>query len=632
MFFTFGCQSTLKDSFTDGFEYENQCINKNKSERHCLNSFDSFSPKISQNDLKSYLSFLSSADMRGRMTGSPEEKVYTHFLARHFKSMGLTGLKTKENFFQSFEFISSVELGENNQLQTQIKNSKKNWILKKDWIPVSFSHSGIFSTEDIVFAGYGIKAPAESNQKEYNSYKNLDVKNKWVLIFRFIPEKLNEKRKQQLNLYAKLQHKATLAKNLGAKGVLIMSGPNSHARSQLEKLQFEGSATTLSLPVISISDQLGQTLLGISSKKLKIIQTQIDQNETFKPRHLKISLNTQINLKHKKETARNVLASLTVNPDAQTLIIGAHGDHLGTGLTGTSLSTEDDLKLTSIHFGADDNASGVSALMEIAHKLTHAYKTKIFTPQYNVLFAIWTGEELGLLGSQHFTQEFNGLKKIAYLNMDMIGRLDQSLIIQGVQSSPEWNSVLKTISTDLHTTIHNDPFIPSDALSFYLADVPTLNFFTGTHDQYHTTRDTIETIHFGGLEKTTQFIYQLIFKILNEKTSLTHQKVEGVSPAATTRSGQRQFRVYLGTIPHYSGNQNLQNKGVTLSGVKPGSPASKIGLTKGDRIIKLADKDIENIYDYVYCLKTLTPKQKVKITIVRDDQTLTFDLIPDSRL
>ncbi len=241
------------------------------------------------------------------------------------------------------------------------------------------------------------------------------------------------------------------------------------------------------------------------------------------------------------------------------------------------------------------------------------------------MFALWSGEEMGLLGSQYFCENlpFDAKNIAAYFNFDMVGRMkDNSLIIQGVGSAAEWKKLAekKNIAAGFNLALTADPYLPTDATSFYKIGVPVVNFFTGLHDDYHRPTDDADKLNYADMERTAQFAANLIQEVSKPETTLTYQKTD----MSNTQQQVRSFSVYLGTIPDYA----AEVEGVKLSGVRGGSPAEKAGLQGGDIIKKLADKDIKNIYDYTYILSELKPALAVPVVIEREGTQQTLSIIP----
>jgi len=247
-----------------------------------------------------------------------------------------------------------------------------------------------------------------------------------------------------------------------------------------------------------------------------------------------------------------------------------------------------------------------------------------------MIFAIWSAEELGVLGSNHFLKEWKGPKFHAYMNMDMVGRLRDALYIQGLGSAKEWRTQMESWSegmpltslTSAQLVTGNDPYLPTDAMAFYMKEVPILSFFTGSHAEYHSPRDRYETLNFPGLVAVTKTM-QFVADRLQKKTSnLTWVKVESGRPQG---GESRSFRLYLGTVPDYS-QEGV--KGVKISGTSKDSPAESAGLKPGDVIVGLGGIKIDSIYDYVYCLQALKADVKVPIQVRRGDKMVELSITP----
>jgi Tol biopolymer transport system component len=573
---------------------------------------------------KDWLAYLSSDEMAGRLTGSAEEKIYTARIADSFKKMGLVPAVGKD-FIVPFEFTSGVELGASNTLNLKMEKKETKFKVNEDFIPLSFSEVKAQDFAAVAFAGYGINAPAGDTAEKpaYDSYENLDVKGKWVLIFRDIPEEIPNTQRIHLNLYSKLQHKALVAKNRGAIGLLITGGGTRAGK--LIPLRYEGSSGGMAIPVISVTDKLAQMILEPTGKKLADLQKENDYGKVLSLSIDKVSVSAQVDLLLKKAKGLNVLAKLPASGAKTSVLVGAHGDHLGRGQMGNTLATN--TEAGQIHHGADDNASGVAGVMEISRQLANDKKASRLKLKQNVIFAVWSGEEIGLLGSSHFLEDYldsQSLGKIsANLNMDMIGRLRETLTIQGVGSASEWKSILEgqvRTHEGLPISMQDDPYVPSDSMTFYLKNIPALTFFTGAHTEYHTPRDVYSTINFDGLLKIANFVKDSTVQLASSNPTLTYKKVEAVKT-----KGTGSWRVYLGTIPDYTQDAI---KGVKISGTSAGSPAEKAGLKSGDVITELANIPINNLYDYMYCLQGLKPNQEALMKVSRQGKLVEMKIVP----
>jgi hypothetical protein len=268
-----------------------------------------------------------------------------------------------------------------------------------------------------------------------------------------------------------------------------------------------------------------------------------------------------------------------------------------------------------IHNGADDNASGTTGVLELAEKFA-SQKDKL---KRNVAFFTFSGEELGLLGSNYLVNHlpFPVVDAITMINMDMIGRLkDSSLIVYGTGTSSNFKDLLnKENEFGFKLTFNDEGFGPSDQSSFYGAKIPVLFFFTGTHEDYHKPSDDTEKINFIGEEKVLDYVYDIAMNIDNVPERPDYLLVE------KKQTGQMFARkVYVGTVPDFAGNVD----GYKLSGVSEGGPAQLAGLQGGDIIIEFGGKKISNIYDFTYALGDFVPGDVVDVVVKRGDEQMTF--------
>ncbi len=585
------------------------------------------SPSMNIEDSKTWVYYLASDEFQGRATGASTEKAYTDKFVQLFKSWGLKGGGHDGKFFETFEFTSGVHLGTQNSLEV-VGSYKRKYIVSEDFEPLSFSKSGEVPEAPVVFAGYGLKAPASDKDAAYDSYKGLDVHGKWVMILTDLPGDVSSQRRQYLNIYSRLQHKLTVAKNNGAIGVVVVNGPLSEIPEKFGKIKFEGSLSDGSLAVLRLSSKAAEDLFKYSGKDLSQIQKALDKEDTdiektggfvIPSAYLKARVDLQV----QKSKGVNVIAKLEVPGARSSLMIGAHGDHLGHGEFGNSLAKKDESG--KAHLGADDNASGVAGVMESAHYFAQQQKLNPHSLKKNIYFSIWSGEELGTLGSMHFTK---GLKPTdhfeVYLNMDMIGRYKDHLFVQGVGSALEWTGITEKIAVknSIPLVLQEDPYLPTDSMAFYLTKIPTINLFTGSHVDYHSPRDTAESINYDGLVKTLNVLKDFVDSFeVSSRSYLTYQKVG----SAQSKLEGRSFRVYLGTIPDYS-QEGI--KGVKISGTSKESPAELAGLKENDVIVEFDGTKIENLYDYVYGLQSVKPNKETIIKVQRDNKLEEMKITP----
>ena len=314
----------------------------------------------------------------------------------------------------------------------------------------------------------------------------------------------------------------------------------------------------------------------------------------------------------KSLTGRNVLGALDKGHD-QWIVIGAHYDHLGRG-DENSLAPGD----SSIHKGADDNASGVAALLELAQRF---YDEPV---NYNILFAAFSGEEKGLIGSKTFVESPSIPKeKISFmLNMDMVGRMnsERALAVYGTGTSPAWSAVLDSANVDsLKFMYHESGVGPSDHTSFYLADIPVLHFFTGQHEDYHKPTDVADKINYDGLHSVINTV-EAVVRELNGQPKLAFTKTKDQSKDDTPS-----FKVTLGIVPDYM----YEGTGMRIDGVSEDRPAHKAGIIKGDIIVRMGDIEVNDIYAYMGGLAKFAPGETTPVTVLRGGEEKTFDVLWD---
>ncbi|MGE3180745.1 MAG: M28 family peptidase, partial [Phycisphaerae bacterium] len=541
-------------------------------------------------ELKAHVAALASEEFEGRLTGTEGELLATHYVAREFERIGLAPDGDNGSWYQQFEFTAGVSLGEDNKLSATLPKSADteslSFAVDSNWRPLAFSEVGAVDTTEVVFVGYGIVAPKVDEFEARDAYDGLDVSGKWVLALRFLPPMLADDARQHLQRYSSLRYKAMVARDKGAAGIIIVTGPQEKVKEQLVPLAYDASIARTSIAAISIADDVANHMFQVSGHSLTEAANAADSAKS--PEELAsllrdVRLSANIDIDTKKCNGRNVLARLRAADaplGAPPLIIGAHVDHLGRGKGSNSLARDDEAD--GIHYGADDNASGIAALIEVAEYLKHRVAGGKLKLKRDVVFAAWSGEELGLIGSKYYVDEIAKTaqsagdlheKVAAYLNMDMVGRLEKSLILAGVGSSPSWAREIEQRNAviGLPVAIQEDGYMPTDSTSFYLKNVPILSAFTGAHSEYHTPRDKPETLNYEGMEKISRFV-----ALVAQSLASSEEIPEFVAPKTSQPRGERaNLRAYLGTIPDYA---PADKPGLMLSGVATGGPAHQAGV------------------------------------------------------
>ena len=329
------------------------------------------------------------------------------------------------------------------------------------------------------------------------------------------------------------------------------------------------------------------------------------QDFSFKPSkdaHSEIQF-TEVNA-DSTVTGRNVLGYINNNAN-QTIIIGAHYDHLGHGGAG-SLYRE---KKEAIHNGADDNASGVAIMIDLAGKLKKANTNN------NYLFIAFSGEEMGLLGSNYFVKNATiDTESVNYmLNMDMVGRLkaDSTLAVYGTGTSPIFKQVVASSNNHFKIVEHESGVGPSDHTSFYLADIPVLHFFTGQHEDYHKPGDDSEKLNYEGMNLISAFIFDIISD-LDDNGELAFRKTKNES------NDTPRFKVTLGVVPDYL----YSEEGMRIDGITDNKPAHKAGLLKGDIVLQLGEHEVKDMMGYMKALSKFEAGQTTIIKVKRGEEII----------
>ena len=415
-------------------------------------------------DIMRHVDFLCRRELAGRMTGSRGEQMATQYVATWFEQLGLKPAGDDATYLQAFDFPDGAKLGAANTLTQSIGEKSESFAVDSDWRPLVFSANESIKDLDVVFAGYGIVAPEKDTFAAYNSYEGIEVKDKWVVVFRFVPEDVTPEQRQHLQFYAGLRKKLFYARNAGAKGLIVVSGPNSNVRNQLVPMVNDFSPSGSSMLALSVTDAVAERWFEQAGKSLVEVQTKLDGGSVepgFGLTGVKLSANVEL----EKVTGhgQNVLGRLQAGdtPSEKVVVVGAHIDHLGTGKTGGSLARNDESE--KIHFGADDNASGVAAMLEIAQYLSAAKRSGKLSLKHDVIFAGWSGEELGLHGSHHFVESFPGSRTTTVAAEDRPASPHDFTILVGESGSLKLNGTETTmdeIMKDVAFIVETDPAFP----------------------------------------------------------------------------------------------------------------------------------------------------------------------------
>ncbi len=555
---------------------------------------------VSSSDPSDHIQFLSSELLAGRSPSTKGDSLSAYYIRDKFISYGLKTLY--DDGFQKFPVVTGVYTGKNNRL----KVNGLNLVASNDFQAMGFSGNNKVIS-DVVFSGYGFKIDDDSIK--WDDYKNIDVKGKWVLAFRMDPDLDNIQ--SPFAMYGQDRYKAMIASDMGAAGLLLVNTTEYEKDDILDQLRAMQGISPSSIPVIQVTRKTANHILTPSGFTVDSLEKII--TKTRKPKSFKINslIDGETDIKPNTVNTMNVAALVKgrANPH-EYLIVGAHYDHLGMGGPETSSRRRDTI---AIHPGADDNASGIAALLKMAKKVS---KTPL---SRSVIFVAFGAEESGLLGSRYFVEKppvtISSVK--AMINFDMVGRLDtmKSLSIGGTGTALELEGIIDANKNKFGFNIKKNPegTGPSDHSSFYTRKVPVLFFTTGVHDQYHTPEDKAGLINYEGIDMVVDYSLELITEIANSEKALTFNEVKTTQPNIS----RRRLKATLGIIPDFSSGQ----KGVGVDGVRPGGPAHKGGILKGDLIIGINGNSIENIYDYMFRLAKHSQGERIALDIIRDNKT-----------
>jgi len=479
----------------------------------------------------------------------------------------------------------------------------------------------------VVFAGYGLVVP-DSQEIGYDSYAGLDVKDKVVLVLRYFPEDADQKTRGMLARYSDLRYKAMAARQHGAKAMLVVTGPRSPNAGETIPMSFDTALSGSGIVAASVSAGVGAAMFAtVPDQTLEAAQQSLDSGNPhvagFAIPNLSVTILTTV--EREKQTGYNIAAYLPATMAVAGVMkpwiaLGAHYDHLGHGGNGLSLARKEEAG--RVHYGADDNASGTAAVLAVGEAIAKQPRHR------NVVLDFWSGEELGLIGSAAFaTKPPMPLDQLAaYLNFDMVGRMqDNKLTVQAIGTSPLWAKIIEqaNVTAGFDLQLQQDPYQPTDVATFNEASVPSLNFFTGTHTDYHRPSDTADKINYEDLDRVVDFAAAIVRRLEDLDQAPAFSKVQPTQ----TGAGRAGLRVFTGTIPDYS----TEAKGLLLSGVIGGGPAEQAGLQKGDVIVEIAGQSIANIYDYTYALEALKIGQPAKVVYVRQGERKETTLTPTAR-
>lgn len=559
--------------------------------------------EIEKSSIIEHLRVLASDSLEGRGAGTRGGHSASLYIQQEFGKLGLLPAGEAGGFFQEFPFTRDIAPGDSNILEVRYRGETLTAHAGTDFLPLSSSSTGT-AEGPLLFAGYGLV----NEEKGYDDWMGGMTHGAIALVLEGVPPVLEGFENAQGKPL--VRKKAMLGREAGAAGILLVRGKDAGA---LAGTKFDGIPDDVGIPYAEVTWAFAERICASGGVSLDSLAGHsgaavMGEPEPFEDTSVKLS--TEVD--KVQGTGRNVLAVLPGRDPVfrdEYLVIGAHLDHLG-----KELGPEGE---EIIYNGADDNASGVAGLLELARSLKAAGLRR------SVLFAAFDAEEIGALGSLYFTKEppVPLAKIVAMVNLDMIGRMkERTLIVSGYDTSPGWDGLLEKANEGIGLDLKKSPggFGGSDHSSFYKESIPVLFFFTGAHDDYNTPRDDWERINVRGEVLILDYVEKVIEAICDQDARPTFARSRE-APRAERRSA---MPVYVGTVPDFA----FSGTGFAIIGTKEGSPAEKAGLAKGDVIVRIDGKEVRNIYDYMSTLSGKKPGDRAVFTVLRGGSELSLEV------
>ncbi|MCK9271299.1 MAG: M20/M25/M40 family metallo-hydrolase [Bacteroidales bacterium] len=566
---------------------------------------------ITAAEIQEHINFLASDDLAGRYPGTPEDAAAAAYIRNQMSAAGVQLMG--ENGYQNFDLITDVALGRSNRLSI----GADVYLVEEDFMPLPFTSNAALSAA-LVFVGYGFEI--ENDSIRWDDYAAADVSGKWAVVLRGAPAIEGWDGVFQGMVGERM--KVLTARDKGAAGVIFVNGAEFDSDDQLLRLTYDKSSATAGIPVLQMKRSIIDNVMIPVADSVAVIERQIKEQKSPVVYKLPVSVSAMLEVQQKVATTHNVVGWLEgTNPALkdECVVIGAHYDHLGMGGPGSGSRAIDTV---AVHNGADDNASGVAGLLELAQY----FADRKNRPERSLLFIAFGAEEMGLIGSKYFVENpLIDLSKImAMINLDMIGRLKdhRTLSVGGTGTSSRSEAILDDLAkaSTLKMQYSKEGYGPSDHASFYGKDIPVFFITTGAHDDYHTPRDRAELINAEGEAEVVAFTADLAVALANNHERLVFMEA---GPKERQRHGYN-FKVTLGIMPDFAGSGN---DGLRVDAVRPDGPAHAGGLLKGDKIVAIEGKPVGNIYDYMGRLKSLEAGQIITVDVMRADEKMVF-LIP----
>jgi len=556
---------------------------------------------------------LAAPEMEGRASGTAGGERAARYVAREMQRLGLRPGGDGGDWQQAFTVPTGTRLGDANSLGV-IAPGPRALALGRDFEPLTVSAEGRQEAE-LVFAGYGITAP----DLGWDDYAGLDARGRIVMLLEHEPRRADPAgpfRQPDAYHYTERSHKIINAREHGALAVLlVVSG------SALPSLA--GHAQSQGLLVAAVRPAVADVLLAPAGVGLGAATRAIDTARA--PRSFAVPgsrIALEVSLVRERARAGNVVGILP-GRDArlgeEAVVVGAHYDHLGRGGQG-SLAPE---ATGRVHPGADDNASGVAAMLGLARAFSQAGGAS-----RTLVFVAFAGEEMGLLGSAHYVRRpAHPLERtVLMLNLDMVGRWrERTLYVSGVDSGTGLRALVQSQAGGLTLRMRGDPYGPSDHSSFYAAGRPVLFLFTGAHADYHRPTDTWDRIDGGALAEVTAFAARVVEAVASAGTPPAYARVAAPAASSGRASG---YGPFFGVVPEFGEGER---PGVRVGGVRAGSPADRAGVRQGDVIVAFGGLTVRTLEDFTFALRGRRPGDRVAVTVLREGAERRLEAVLEER-
>lgn len=582
--------------------------------------------RISEDRYLAHLRVLAADGLQGRGNGTPGLELAAEYVAEQYRLAGLKPGGVEGTWFQPFEIVTGLEVGPGNRLAVHRDGSTSALELGRSYYPVSVPSAerpgaGDADSLPLVFAGYGITAP----EAKYDDYAGVDVSGKAVFVFMHEPQENDRSSPfdgRALTRHARIIQKTLLARQHGARLMLVVVDP-SHASDEgsYEGWLRDPQAEDYGLPVFRVERAALQAALGAS---LDLGETAAAIDGDLQPRSRMLDgvrLSTVERFSRVRRTVRNVVGVLEGSHprlSREAVVIGAHYDHLGLG--GRHSMAAD--AIGEIHNGADDNASGTAALIEIARGA--AARRGSF--RRTLVFAAFAGEELGLLGSAHYVEHppVPIERTVAMINLDMVGRPSGRIVLSGLESAPSLREDVRAASRgraiDVRAAGRGAAVASSDDATFRARRVPALAFFSGFHGDYHRPSDDWDKIDVEGAAEVARIALALVERIARRPTRPAF--VPQSAPASQGTSAGGGYGPYFGSVPDFTESE----AGVRFSDIRPGSPAEQAGLRRGDILVRFDGEAIITLHDFTFALRSKQPGDVVPVVVLREGREVKADV------